>query len=302
MKHACLSHRRYGFGPRRLDSGEVTSCRRDKKSEGPRLAEAQNRGVKKSKSRKSKENPRSFDLSTFRLSDARAQPAFTLIELLVVISIVALLIALLMPAIKRAREVARLVQCTSNERQIAQAHLAYTGDYGRDFSPDWTWSPFDRCCDNEYWTERLDGTVSEQILTEEALICPSDPEPVYYSWWHGGTKRATSYAQGAGIAHYQAYPDLGNYFAVTEPRVAKNTGDVQEPSFLIFLIDSSASWYESQAKEDAARHDESFAIAFADGHAEPVPFAAFGSGNGGQHPIYVWSAPEAWWWNDGPQP
>ena len=240
--------------------------------------------------------------SKIKNQESRPQPAFTLIELLVVISIIALLIAMLMPAIKRARESARLVQCTSNERQIAQAHLAYTGDYRRDFSPDWTGSPWESGGGNEFWSERLDGTVGEQIITQDALDCPSDPETVYYDWWHGGTKQATSYAQGAGIAHYQAYTDLGWYAAIIEPRAAKNTAEVQEPSYLIFLVDSTATWYESQAKGDAARHDESFAIAFADGHAESVPFSAFGSGNGGQHPIYVWSAPEAWWWNNGPQP
>ena len=44
--------------------------------------------------------------------------AFTLVELLVVISIVALLIALLLPSIKRSRENARVVVCASNLRQL----------------------------------------------------------------------------------------------------------------------------------------------------------------------------------------
>lgn len=57
-----------------------------------------------------------------------AAPAFTLIELLVVISIVALLIALLLPAIKRAKELSKVVVCMSNTRQIGVVMKSYIAD------------------------------------------------------------------------------------------------------------------------------------------------------------------------------
>jgi prepilin-type N-terminal cleavage/methylation domain-containing protein len=65
---------------------------------------------------------------------ARARKPFTLIELLVVIAIIAILAAMLLPALSRSRYVARLAECTSDLHQLGLTAAMYSGDHD-DFWP-----------------------------------------------------------------------------------------------------------------------------------------------------------------------
>ena len=68
-----------------------------------------------------------FGQSSF--SRTRVQGGFTIVELLVVVSIIALLIAILLPAIGKARDAALVTQSLANLRNLSAANAAYGADW-----------------------------------------------------------------------------------------------------------------------------------------------------------------------------
>ena len=79
--------------------------------------------------------------------------AFTLVELLVVISIIALLLAILMPSLGKARKQAQGVVCQTNLKQWGLAFRMYAQDYNGRLFPGFTSSANDTCSD--WWYSKL---------------------------------------------------------------------------------------------------------------------------------------------------
>ncbi len=110
---------------------------------------------------------------------------FTLIELLVVISIIAVLMAVMMPALGRAKKQASSVVCTTNLKQWGTVWMMYAQDYNGKFFRGMTAANVDTI--DDWWFNK----VSSYVKTEEMRFCPVakkyDPQSTRY---YGGTYEA----------------------------------------------------------------------------------------------------------------
>jgi len=163
----------------------------------------------------------------------RLRIGFTLIELLVVISIIAVLLAIILPSMRKIREMARDTACKSNLRNIGLAVAMYLDDFERKIpdtgsSNGFLWNdaagnPLQPGVSDAYW-----GTFYKTYLKETEIFgCPSlqrVPEGLIYTY--------SGYADPAAVIQHAAY-GLNHHSRAR----GRNTNTIRRPSEFLYCSD-----------------------------------------------------------------
>jgi len=211
--------------------------------------------------------------------------AFTLIELLVVIAIIAILAAMLLPALNKSKQKAQGIRCLNNLKQLHLAWIMYAGEYNDRMPPNVTSD--DSGTNWVYGNVALKSPPVPSDLTNTAILAQSLLYPYCKSTTIYQCPAALAVNNGTvtGVAarHYSMEGRMGGVITTITPDYANYTKIPQVsqpgPSAAIVLVEESENTIDDgyfAMREDNAnwqnsptiRHGLSGSFSFVDGHVE----------------------------------
>ena len=208
--------------------------------------------------------------NTTAIQSSSEKRRFTLIELLVVIAIIAILAAMLLPALQQARENARKANCNNNMYQTLRATQMYADD-NEDWmvinEPDKTWGHF---------------LVGKKYVPQPMLYCPSSAKGTTNYWrtfgifrwnletagWYDENKHIFGeFTQKSGDRHYYTFRkmrNLGRLFLYADTRGAAGT------TYAAYSYWAFAPRIRTEETSVSVHHNGRANLVFADGHTESL--------------------------------